>query len=472
MNIGLKNWIWVGAMAALGCLSAAWAEQRPNMVLIIADDLGAEDVGAYGCEGVRTPNLDRLAKEGMKFNRAFNSCSSCSPSRCSIVTGRYPHSTGAEALHKPLPKEQVTFVEKLKAAGYWTAQAGKWHLGDAMTNRFDATRISYITKPKKELDGSGCEDWVSTLRERPQDKPFFVWLASHDPHRPYFPDAVAEPTRPGQVNVPPYLPDVPPTREDLALYYDEIVRFDGYVGQVLAELERQGVLESTAVFFITDNGRPFPRSKTSVYDSGIQSPLLVRWPEKVQPGSECNSLVSMVDLAPTLLEMAGLPASPTFQGQSFRRLLADPSATIRDWVFAEHNWHDYAAFERAVRTDRFKYIRNYWPDLPATPPADAVRSPTFQEMQRLHAAGQLGEIQSGCFVAPRPAEELYDVQADPQELNNLAQAGSHPEVLQELRAVLDKWQRETGDAEPEERTIDGFSRETGEALPGIAIRKS
>jgi len=437
---------------------------RPNIILIIADDLGAEDSGPYGCKGVRTPNLDRMAKDGMKFTNAFNTCSSCSPSRSSIITGRYPHSTGAESLHMPLPKEQVTFVEKLKEAGYWTAQAGKWHLGSDIVDRFDLVRTDKVGKTGITKDGSGGELWVNTLQERPKDKPFFMWFAAHDPHRSYSEGTLAVPHKPEDATVPPYLPDAPPTRKDLAMYYDEIGRLDGYVGKVMEELKREGELDNTVVIFITDNGRPFPRSKTSVYDSGIQSPLLVQWPGKVKPGSTCDSLVSSVDLAPTILELAGVPSPKTFQGKSYAGLLADPKGTIRDKVFAEHNWHDFAAYERAVRTPQFKYIRNFWPDLPATPPADALNSLTFREMRRLRDAGQLTSDQMACFVKPRPEEELYDVNADPHELNNLAEDPKYASALKVLREQLDAWRKETSDTIPEQRKGDRFDRETGKQL--------
>ena len=448
------------------------AAQPPNIMLIIADDLGCEDSGPYGCKGVRTPNLDRFAREGMRFTRAFNTCSSCSPSRSSIITGRYPHATGAERLHMPLPKEQVTFVEKLKAAGYWTAAAGKWHLGPFVTNRFDVVHEDRKGVPGPDSDGSGCTKWISALQERPKDKPFFFWLASIDPHRPYFEGTLDVPHKPEDVWVPPFLPDVKPTRKDLAMYYDEIGRLDIYIGKVLAELERQGVLDQTAIFFITDNGRPFPRCKTSVYDSGIQSPFLVRWPGHVKAGSTCGGLINSVDIAPTFLELAGLPSMPTFQGKSLARLLTEPTASIRDYIFAEHNWHDYTACERAARDTRFKYIRNAWPDLPGTPPADAVVSITFQEMRRLRDAGELTPEQMTCFVKPRASEELYDCQADPQELKNLIGDPKHTATLQQLRRALDQWQRDTADWVPDPRPPDTFDRETGAPLPRAGQKKN
>jgi arylsulfatase A-like enzyme len=465
--------------AVLGLATAAGAAaDRPNLVLILADDMAWDDCGAYGHKTLRTPNIDRLAREGMRFDRAFLTCSSCSPSRSSIITGRYPHNTDAEQLHWPLPKEQVTFVEKLKAAGYWTAAAGKWHLGEAVKGRFDVVHEAGTAgfqlpsgagapagKMIQDKDESGCGQWVPTLQSRPKDKPFFLWLAAFDPHRDYQTNAIPVPHGTADVVVPPYLPDVPEVRRDLALYYDEITRLDGNIGRVLDELDRQGVATNTLVLFLSDNGRPFPRCKTTVYDSGIRTPFLVRWPGHVKPGSVCASLVSSVDIAPGFLELAGLPVAPGMQGWSFVRLLSKPQAKIRDHVFAEHNWHDFDALGRAVRTERFKYIRNLDPELPNTPPADAVRSPTFVAMRRLRDKGLLTQEKLACFTVPKPAEEFYDLATDPHELRNVLSEPRYARVLDELRAELDKWQRDTRDPVPAVRAKDEFNRETGDPLP-------
>jgi N-sulfoglucosamine sulfohydrolase len=458
----------------------AAAPDRPNVVLIIADDMARDDCGAYGNPKVRTPHIDRLAREGMRFDRAFVTASSCSPSRSSILTGRYPHNTGAEELHWPLPREQVSFVEKLKAAGYWTAAAGKWHLGDAVKDRFDAVREAGTAgfqlgtgedaRAPMTASGSGAaqggyDQWIPVLRDRPRDKPFFLWLASLDPHRDYQPGTIREPHRPGDVVVPPYLPDVPEVRKDLALYYDEIGRLDHYIGEVLAELDRQGVAGETLVLFLSDNGRPFPRCKTTLYDSGIGTPLLARWPGRIRRGSRCGRLVSTIDIAPTVLKLAGIEPGPSFQGKEISPLFADPAAKVRDLIFAERNWHDYAARGRAARSERFKYIRNDDNDRPLTPPADAVRSPTFQTMRQLNQTGTLTPVQRACFVSPRPVEELYDIDADPHELVNLAGDPKFTEVLAGMRRALSEWERETGDVRPGALTPDEFDRETGDPLP-------
>lgn len=431
----------------------AAAEGRPNFIVFIADDMAWDDCGAYGHPHIKTPHLDQLAADGLRFDNAYLTCSSCSPSRASLMTGRYPHSTGgAHQLHNPLPADQVIFPERLREAGYYTASAGKWHLGDATIPKFD------VVTPQ-------MNQWVQTLKDRPRDKPFFFWFAFSDPHRGYQPGAIPDPHTADDVVVPPYLPDTPQTREDLALYYDEISRLDGVVGDVLAELEQQEQTANTLIVFLSDNGRPFPRCKTTVYTSGVKTPFLVKWPGHVPPGSTTDSLISAIDLAPTLVELAGAAPGETFQGVSFVPLLSDPTAEIREYAVAEHNWHDFEDFQRGVRDESFNYIRTWYTELPNTPPADAVKSITFQKMHELLAAGDLTDAQRNPYNIPRPEEELYDVEADPHELHNLADSPQHAAVLQRMRRALDDWQAETADQLPAERRPDEFDRVTGDRLP-------
>ena len=456
------------------------AADRPNLVLVIADDMAWDDCGAYGNENIRTPNIDRMASEGMRFEKAFLTVSSCSPSRSSIVTGRYPTNTDADELHWPLPGEQITFVEKLKAAGYWTGAAGKWHLGDAVRDRFDEIRevdtsgfqlptgdAGKAGKFVESLEGeaqSGCADWIPLLKARPKDKPFFLWLAALDPHRDYHEGILGEPHQPEDAKLPPYHVDTPGTRADYALYYDEISRLDKYLGHVFAELEEQGVADNTLVLFFSDNGRPFPRDKTTVYDSGVRTPWIVRWPDRVKSGTTCRRLVSVIDIAPTLLSLAGVKpsSSSTFVGRNFLPLLEDPdSAPIRDFIFAEKNWHDFEDHARAARDERFKYIRNDYSDLPLTPSADSARSPTYEALKAAKESNTLTKAQNVVFRAPRSAEELYDTVADPFELNNLADDPGHAGNLERLRNALVGWEKLTGDTVPEIRTADEFDRVTG-----------
>ena len=457
-------------------------KKLPNLVVILADDLAWDDLSAFGHESIMTPNLQRLADGGMRFERAFLTTSSCSPTRASLITGRYPHQTDAEQLHWPVPKGQVTFVEKLKEKGYWTGAAGKWHLGDAMRDRFDkileadesgfqlpAGDAAKSGEFAETTDGdaqSGCADWLPLLQARAADRPFFLWLAALDPHRPYHEAILEDGARPEEVKLPPYHPDTPAVRADYQSYYDEITRLDRHVGEVLDELDSQGLSEKTVVLFFSDNGRPFPRDKTTLYDSGIRTPLIVKWPGMIAPGSVCERLVSTVDLAKTLLTIAKIEKPGiAFEGVDLHPLFADPAKPLREYIFAEKNWHDYEDRSRAVRNERYKYIRNDYPDLPLTPPADVVRSATYVELLRLLEKNELTEAQQIHFLTPRAAEELYDLRLDPHELTNLAADDRYAPVLRAMRAALTDWEIKTEDQKPDERTPDEFDRLTGLPTP-------
>lgn len=458
-------------------LTAFAQGDTPNIVLIIADDMSWDDSGAYGHPTIRTPNIDQLAKEGVAFDNAFLTISSCSPSRCSIITGRYPHNTDAEELHWPLPAEQVTFTEKLRDAGYWCGAAGKWHLGEAARHRFDEIRevdtsgfqlptgdAGKAGKFVETLEGeaqSGCTDWVPLLQGRPKDKPFFLWLAALDPHRDYHPNIIPEPHKPEDVRLMPYHLDTPETRYDYTLYYDEIHRLDKYVGLVMEELEKQGVAENTLVLFISDNGRPFPRDKTTLYDSGIKTPWIVRWPGHAKPGTRCNQLVSSVDIATSFLTAANAEVTDTFMGVNFLPLLENPDEPVRDYAFAEKNWHDFEDHVRMARNQRYKLIFNAYVDLPQTPSADSARSVTFQNLMDKRLSGELTKEQMSCFLHPRSSLELYDTEQDPHELNNLIDLPQFEEVQKELTHALDSWTKSTNDYVPSQRTADEFDRITG-----------
>ena len=438
------------------------APDRPNFIVFIADDLAWNDVGCYGNPAVRTPVMDALAMDGMRFDAAYLTCSSCSPSRCSILTSRYPHNTGAAELHLPLPAERILASQPLGEAGYHTMAIGKWHLGNAVEDQFDVVRPS---KPATMGDA-----WVRAIRERPRDRPFFMWAAHSDPHRGYQPGTVDPPHDPQSVVVPPFLPDDPTVRQDLANYYDEVSRFDSHIGMVMDELRHQNVAEQTVVFVISDNGRPFPQCKTMVTVPGVRTPMVVHAPGRVRAGTSTDRVVSSIDLMPTILELAGVTIPETFQGVSITHVLKDPAATVRQAAFAEHNWHDYQAFERSVISERYLYVRNWLPNLSGSPPADAVKSPTFAAIQRLDGSGKLTAVQRRPLEFHRPEEFLFDLREDPLCLDNLL---DEPSIAPELRSVADSmrdrlrnWQQETGDGFPgaEALTPDGFDRMTGDRL--------
>ena len=473
-------------MLSMGAQSfRAMADERPNIVVMVADDMNFDDCGTYGHPSIRTPNIDRLASEGLQFEYAYLTASSCSPSRASILTGRYPHNTGAEQLHWPIPEGTRTLAAVLGAEGYHTVSAGKWHLGDAVRSDFnkiyEASTAGFVLPSGENgqkgrmvaRQPSGCEDWLAALQGCPEDQPFFAWLAALDPHREYNPGALDPPHSLSDVIVPPYLPDTPDVREDLRLYYDEIGRLDQYVGQVIDELDAMGRADNTLILFISDNGRPFPRDKTTLYDGGIRTPWIVRWPNVVKPGIVTPSLVSSVDIAPTLMELAGIskPVLASFgsEGQSFGKVLKDPTAAHRRYAFAEDHWHDYEDHARCVVTSRYKLIRNDYPDLPSTPSADAGRGLAWQAMLRLNASGELSDAQEACFKTPRSRWELYDLKRDPSELHNRVNDLAYSKVKNELIAALAEWTKSTKDYIPSQRTPDEFDRVTGE--PDHSVRK-
>lgn len=455
----------------VGLASVCAASPRPNFVFIIGDDISAEDLGCYGNAGIRTPNIDRMAAEGLRFTNAYLTASSCSPSRCSIITSRYPHNLGtASELHAELPPGIPLFPTLLRRAGYHTVHSGKAHFGTSKNGgavrpvgpaveAFDVGGDGEVDELK---GGKGGENrWLDHLRTRPPEKPFFMWFASHDAHRNWDPSSFSGINRPSDVTVPPYLVDTPETRLDLARYYDEITRLDYHVGEVLRELKRQGVLEQTVVIVMADNGRPFPHSKTQLYDDGIKTPVIIRAPQLVKKTSVVEGLVSSIDLAPTILEIAGVTAPPSFQGVSLLPMFANPAALVRDFVFAERNWHNFTAHVRMVRSGDFVYLRNAWPDLPLPGASDTFYNPSADALKELHAAGKLTEAQRNVFLAPRPSEEFYDLRTDPQQLKvNAPLPANHP-VLGKLRAVLTRWERETGDTVQSKPTPTDIDYKTG-----------
>lgn len=455
--------LFSAALLAIGS-----AAGRPNIVLIIADDVSWNDFGCYGNTGARTPAIDKLAGNGMRFDRFILTASSCSPSRCSIVTGRYPHNNGAASeLHRPLSGHLVKFPELLKKAGYHTALAGKDHMPQEKAREKDVWDVKRGTKTPNNSGGEG--HWVEVVKSRPVDKPFFFWFAATDAHREWDGDKQWIPGKygpkhdPARMVVPPYLADTEATRRDLASYHNEITRFDYFIGRVVRELEAQGVLDNTLIMIMADNGRAFPRAKTRVHDSGMKSAFVAHWPEGIsKAGSATDSLVSAIDICPTVLELAGVEIPAPVQGFSFAKLFKDPAARHRKHAFSEHNWHDYQALGRSVRDDDgFVYVWNGRPEEAWLGPGDAVTSPSHKELVKLRSTGSLSKAQKDHFLKPRPTEELYFTPEDPRQVDSLTGDPDAAARLEILRAVMKRWKEETGDSAPEHFTPDKYDRITG-----------
>ena len=417
----------------------------PNIVFFIADDVSQEDLGCYGHPVIKTPRIDGLAGKGIRFNNAYLTTSSCSPTRCSIITGRYPHNTGAPELHSTLPDDQIRFPELLRGAGYYTVLAGKNHMFGNTDRAFD--QITGGGGP------GGSSDWVQHVKDRPKDKPFFFWFAANDAHRGWQTSEHAPTYDHDRIVIPPYMVDTPGSREDLAHYYHEVSRFDHFVGLVADELAAQGVLENTLIVIAADNGRPFPRAKTRLYDSGIKTPWVVHFPEVIKQPAVTESFVSVIDLSATCLELAGIGRPDFIQGRSFLPILKDPKATVRDMVFAEQNWHVYKNHSRMVRFGDYLYIKNNYPNQ-SNFSVEAYYDPAARDLWSAHAAGKTTPAQQQIFANPCPEEEFFQVKKDPHQITNVAADPRHASAIGKARELLATWTEQTGDTIPTNPTPD------------------
>jgi N-sulfoglucosamine sulfohydrolase len=422
--------------ASLPDAVAAARRSRLNFVFLISDDQSYSGAGCNGNPAVHTPNIDRLAREGLRFERAFAPSPSCSPSRSAILTGESPHETGTSRFRSPMPAAQKTILEYLKGANYYTAAFKKVHQGTEFWSRWD---FKGLHKP------------IHTFFEaRPKDRPFYLHIGYHDPHRPYLPgERYPEKNPRSSVDVPSFLPDTPAVRKDIAHYYEAVERLDVKVGRVLELLEKHGLVENTLVIFTSDQGMAFPGAKGTLYDPGLHVPLIARWPGKIKPGRVWSDLVSLDDLAPTWLQAAGVPVPKAMDGRSFLPLLLGRSFKAREAVYAERNFHTHLDLIRCVRTTRYKLIQNYLPEIPYLPLSDIVRSPSWRSIESLEHQGKLSpELVRRYFKKPRPQEEFYDLQNDPGEMNNLSTDPKYKAELLHLQELLSRWMIRTHDFLP------------------------
>ena len=431
---------------------------RPNILLLLSDDHGYPLLGAYGSPNVKTPVLDRLASEGMLFNRFFTGAPQCVPSRACLMTGRSAVAARMTRFTAPLPRGETTLPELLRAqAGYFTGICGRgWHLDgnwkqsaligeiyDRHHLRTLADRVDFHDQgPDEEI----AEQFVAFLDRRPADRPFFMWANFSDPHHPWDADAALRPD-PATLELPPHCPDLPGLRADLADLCAEINRLDRTIGGVLDVLRQRGLLDTTLIVFCGDNGSSLPRGKGSLHDPGCNVPFVIRWPGVVTAGRESRVLISGEDLAPTLLAAAGLAAGSEMSGHSFMPLLRGEPFQPRRYVFMQRGPHGAAPvtaniatdgydLSRAVRSDRWKLIYNCTPWVPYAP-VDSGQSPGWKQLVAEQAGGRLpAPFAAAFFAVPRPVYELYDLEADPGELRNLAGRPETAAVQRELCVAL------------------------------------
>ncbi|QDT65769.1 sulfatase family protein [Calycomorphotria hydatis] len=419
--------------AAVLLISAAeiTAAERPNILWIIADDLSPE-LGCYGYEGVNTPRIDNLAEEGTRYTAAFATSPVCSSSRSAFITGVYQTTTGSHhhRTHnmKPLPGSIVPITELLRDAGYYVCNSN-----------------SAMTRPGKSdynfaFDGE-VFDGAEWSKRKP-GQPFFAQVQIHEPHRK-FNNASAE-VRNRDFKIPAYYPEHPIIRADWANYLATVEVLDEKVGKVLDRLDKEGLTENTVVIFFGDHGRPHYRDKQWLYDGGLRVPLIIRCPKHINAGAVNDELVSLIDVSAATVKLAGLDVPDWMQG---RDLLSDDFQG-RDMIFAARDRCGSTVDRiRCVRTEQYKYIRNFYPDKPYWQHSDykELGYPGMTLGRVLKQRGELTGPHAAFWADHRPAEELYDLKADPEELHNLAADPDYQDKLAKLRSDLDHWMIETND---------------------------
>ncbi len=427
-------------------MGAMAGQPRPNIVWLSSEDT-SPNLGCYGDPNAITPTLDKLASQGVRYTHAFTVAGVCAPSRSGIITGMFPSSLGSQHMRckAKLPPHVRALPAYLREAGYHCTNNAKTDYN------FDV--------PKDAWDEvSNKAHW----RSRKPGQPFFAVFNHEVSHESRLPPRGASHEKnvrqltpgqrrdPAKIALPPYHADTPETRRDWANYHEVVTAMDYQVAAKLKDLEDAGLLEDTIVFYWGDHGVGLPRAKRWLYDSGTRVPLIARIPEKFRqpdqgkPGSVDHQLISMIDLAPTMLNLAGAPVNSQFQGRAF---LGPRLSKPREYVYgARDRMDERYDIIRAIRDKRYRYIVNYEADKPYyqhmnTPEA----GPTMKELRRVHAEGKLPAAAELFLADRKPAEELYDLANDPHEIRNLAADAKHRGELERLRKAHVAWMRETKD---------------------------
>lgn len=458
----------LAVVAAAGPFQARGQEatRRPNVLLAISDDHSWLHTSASGDPVIRTPGFDRVAKAGVLFRSGFAGSPGCSPSRAALLTGRHHWQLEEAGTHaSSFPSKYVTYPDLLEKAGYFVGMTGKgWGPGNYQASgrsrnpagpAFMKQKLSPPAKGLSPNDYAG--NFADFLKQRPKGAPFCFWFGAQEPHRDYEKGyGLKSGKKLEDVVVPPFLPDTPEVRSDLLDYLTEIEWFDRHLERILKTLEEAGELDDTLVIVTGDNGMSFPRAKANCYEYGIHVPLAIGWPRRAKGGREVETLVGFVDLTATILEAAGV-RQEGLVGRSVLGVVTGEDSAPRDRVFAGRERHSSSRHEnlgypiRAIRTPGYLYVRNFAPDRwPAGDPRTEGGRPhgAYHDIDGCPTLEAMVARQDDLFrlaVARRPAEELFDVKADPACLRNLAADPAHAEARARLWAELEKELKATGD---------------------------
>jgi N-sulfoglucosamine sulfohydrolase len=440
------------------------SDTRPNVVLIVSDDHGREALGCYGNQVVRTPNLDRLAAEGVRFTDSFCTTASCAASRSVILTGLYNHANGTYGHthgchHFACFDDVVSLPALLRQGGYRTGRVGKKHFAPESVYPFDWGYPERTFGRDDVRMAEACREFVRG------PSPFFLYWCSMDPHRAgvveehplrpndfgnprvSFPGDQEEPFAEDEVVVPSFLSDTPEVRAEIAQYYQSIARLDRGIGRLMEVLHEEGQAERTVVLYISDNGAAFPEAKTTLYEPGMRLPCIVRSPLHANRGTTCDGLITWADITPTVLDLAGLYQEPErFHGRSFVEIIDQQSpAGWRDEVMAAHTFHEITNYYpmRVVRTQRYKFIWNIAWKLDYSFASDLWASASWQRVLR-EGSERFGARSVESYVH-RPRFELYDLEADPDEVTNLADRPEYEELVASFCDKIKRFQEDTHD---------------------------
>ncbi|MBK1878600.1 sulfatase family protein [Pelagicoccus mobilis] len=446
--------------AALAHLAAA--ADKPNIILFVSDDHGMDALGCYGNPVIKTPNMDRLAEEGVRFTQAYCTSASCAASRSVILTGKFGHGTGSyghthDYHHFSTFADQKSLPVLLEEEGYHTARIGKYHLAPESVYRFNTTLQA---DPRSTIEmATACKDVIN------QDKPFFLYFCPDDPHRghPFKPDPWDAPNSfgntpggypgekvveydPADVIVPPFLPDTKECREEMAQYYQSVSRIDQGLGKLQKLLKKAGKTDNTIIIYISDNGIAFPGAKTTVYEPGIKLPCIVKDPRSPKQGLVNNAMISWADLTPTLLDFAGADFdADAFHGRSFKKILNKKNPKGWNEIYASHIFHEITMYYpmRVVREGNYKLIWNVAYRQPYPFASDLWAASTWQGIHRAEKE-YFGNRKVSDYLF-RAEFELYDLSKDPNELNNLALDDKHADLLTKMQDKIKAFQIETRD---------------------------
>ncbi len=451
----MKTPLLLTGLLASAALAAA-PQQRPNVLMILSDDHSVPYAGCYGNPDIKTPNLDRLAAEGVRFNRFYDAAPQSVPSRAAIMTGRNVVDVQMLRFTAPLPREYVTYPELLRAAGYYVGVCGRtYHLDGSASDAPESVRIidslglrtfpdryQYVKTGGDPLVLMQAQEFLSQV---PKGAPFCLWANYSDPHHPW--TATEFEPDPATITVPSYFPDAPAVREGLSRHYGEIMRLDQNIGKLIAMLETRGLLDNTIILFAGDNGAALPRGKGSLFDCGIHVPCIVRYPAAVKAGTVSDVLLSSIDVAPTMLDLCGVEPDPKMEGKSFAAALKGGTQELHDYVFAVRCAHGSGlpgkfcnTFDegRTVFDKDFKLIYNAIWQVPYAP-VDIAQTPFWTDLEELNQAGKIDKRFSFMFAPTRPMFQLFDLRNDPDELVNLAGKPEYAEAEHRLKTALQCW---------------------------------